>query len=271
MRLGIFAKTFKRPGLEGVFAAAQAHGLDCVQFNMACAGLPSMPDEIHPSLPQRIRAAGQASGVAIVALSGTYNMIHPDPQVRAEGLRRLGVLAGACRGLGVSVITLCSGTRDLQDQWRRHPDNDSRAAWADLLNELEAALRIAEERQVTLAFEPEQGNVISSAARGRVLLDELRSPRLKVVIDDANLIDPDCDQQRVLEEAFDLLGEDIILAHAKDRAADGGFCAAGQGILDYPHYLRLLQASALNGPLILHGLAENEVDASLRNLRTMLG
>ena len=71
---------------------------------------------------------------------------------------------------------------------------------------------------------------------------------------------------QVLDEAFDLLGEQIVIAHAKDRGADDTFRAAGKGILDYDHYLRLLQASAFTGPLILHGLAEVQVDAALQFL-----
>jgi len=49
------------------------------------------------------------------------------------------------------------------------------------------ALQIAEACDVTLAFEPEVANVIDSARKGRRLLDEMRSPRLKVVMDAANL------------------------------------------------------------------------------------
>ena len=51
----------------------------------------------------------------------------------------------------------------------------------------------------------------------------------------------------VLDEAFELLGEHIVLAHAKDLSRDGeaGHEAAGTGLLDYDHYLRLLQSLAL--------------------------
>jgi sugar phosphate isomerase/epimerase len=271
MQLGIFAKTYERPDVEGVFAAVRADGLDCVQFNMSCAGLASMPDEIDPAVVARIRAAAQAAGVTIASLSGTYNMIHPDPLARRRGLNSLRGLAAACHGLGTGVITLCTGTRDPENMWRRHPENDSRAAWADLVSEMAAAVRIAEEYQVTLAFEPEHANVINSARRARALLDELRSPRLKVVMDGANLIEPGGDQQQVLQEAFDLLGADIAIAHAKDRTPDGGFCAAGQGIFDYACFLRLLQAGSFSGPLIVHGLGEDEVAASLASIRALLG
>jgi sugar phosphate isomerase/epimerase len=270
MRLGIFAKTFERPSVVAVFEAVKAHALHCVQFNLSCAGLPTLPDAIDPAVITRIHDTAESAGIEIVALSGTYNMIHPDPQVRQRDLRRLRTLAAACPGLGTSVITLCTGTRDPADMWRWHPENTSPQAWSDLLHATEAALHIAEEAHVTLAFEPERANVVYSAARGHALLAAMQSPLLKVVIDGANLITPGDDQRAVLDEAFDLLGEHLIIAHAKDRGADDGVRAVGQGILDYDHYLRLLQARAFTGPLIIHGLAEAQVDTSLRFLNDKL-
>lgn len=270
MQLGIFAKTFSRPTVEGVFDAVRAYRLDCVQFNMACAGLPPLPDTIEPSLVARICAASR--DVEIAAVSGTYNMIHPDISVRQAGLRCLRVLASACRSMGTSVITLCTGSRDAENMWRWHPENASPQAWSDLLSSMESALRIAEEEQVTLAFEPEQANVVNSAAKGHALLAAMQSPRLKVIIDPANLIVAKNRHamRQVLDEAFDLLGEHIVIAHAKDRGPDDAFRAAGEGILDYDYYVHLLRAIAFEGPLILHGLSEAQVEGALRFVRSKL-
>ena len=272
MRLGIFARTFSRPSLEGVFDTVREHQLDCVQFNMACAGLPTLPDDVDPSLAIRIHEAATSRGIEIAAISGTYNMIHPDIKVREVGLRRLRVLASACHGMGTSVITLCTGSRDPEDMWRWHPENASSQAWSDLLSSMEVALRIAEEEQVTLAFEPERANVVNTAAKGRALLAAMQSPHLKVVMDPANLIAPGDEDQmsQVLDEMFDLLGEHIVIAHAKDRGTDDAFKAAGEGILDYDHYVYLLRAVAFDGPLILHGLGEGQVDSALQFLRGKL-
>jgi sugar phosphate isomerase/epimerase len=272
MRLGIFAKTFSRPTVEGVFDAVKEHALDCVQFNMACAGLPTLPDNIAPSLANHIHEAAISRGMEIAAISGTYNMAHPAPEARQAGLRRLRTLASACHGMGTSVITLCTGTRDPEDMWRRHPENASSRAWSDLLSSMEAAVRIAEEEQITLAFEPERANVVSTAAKGHALLTAMQSSRLKVVIDPANLIVPGDKRQvsQVLDEAFDLLGEYIVIAHAKDRGDDDTFHAAGEGILDYGQYMRLLRAAAFDGPFILHGLTEGQIDAALQFLSDKL-
>src|ERR1043166_2276904 len=219
MHLGIFTKIFVRPTLEGALDAVAAHGLRWMQFNFACAGLPNLPDEeIAPALLSNLRQQLDARGLSMAAVSGTFNMAHPDPQQRGEGLRRLPFLAAACRELEVPVITLCTGTRDPQDMWRHHPENSSPEAWRDLTETLSEALTVAAQFGVTLAFEPEVSNVVDSARQGRRLLDEMQSPHLKVVMDAANLFASGKlpRMREVLNEAFQLLGADIVLAHAKD-------------------------------------------------------
>lgn len=276
MRPGIFAKVFSRPSPEKVFDALASYDLLETQFNMSVTGLSSMPDEIDPALVDRVREAAVARGITLAAVSGTFNMIHPDPEVRWDGLRRLGVLAGACARLGTSTLTLCTGTRDPENMWRRHPENTTPEAWRDLLGAMQEALETAEEYDVTLAFEPEANNVVDSAEKGRHLLDEMRSPRLKVVMDAANLFDAEDPARRisrsteVLGEAFDLLGEDIVLAHAKDVRASGEVLAAGEGDLDYDLYLKHLGEVGYCGPIVMHSLAEVEVSRSLAFLKEQL-
>ncbi len=250
MQLGIFAKTFVRPTVEEVFDSVSVHGLRCVQFNLSCAGVPSLPDEIDSSLITRIHEAALSRDIEIAAVSGTYNMIHPDHDVQQTGLRRLRTLAAACQGLGTTIITLCTGTRDPVHMWRWHAENASPQSWSDLLHAMEAALRVAEEEHVTLAFEPERANVVHSTARGHALLAAMQSSHLKVVIDPANLIVPSDERpmHQVLDEAFDLLGEQIVIAHAKDRGADDTFRTAARG---YSTMITIC-VSCKQGPFLVH-------------------
>ncbi len=274
MRLGIFAKTFVRPDLGATLDAVGACGLGCVQFNFASAGLPSLPERIEPRILNDIAREFKRRRLSVAAVSGTFNMIDPDGGKRSEGLRRLEGIAASCAALGAPLVTLCTGTRDPQNMWRAHPQNDSAEAWQDLTVSMRAALKIAEEHDVCLGVEPETANVINSARKARRLLDEMKSPRLKIIMDAANLFRPGerARKAEILEEAFDLLGGDIALAHAKDfRDGDSlTFAAAGQGMLDWPRVLRLLRAADFQGPLILHGLAEEEVKTSVAFLRQEL-
>ena len=136
------------------------------------------------------------------------------------------------------------------------------------------AVAFAEACDVILAVEPEVSNVVDSAQKGRRLLDELRSPHLKIVMDGANLFHAGelVHMAAVLDAAFDLIGADIVLAHAKDLARDGaaGDLAAGAGLLDYDRYLGLLATAGYDGPLILHSLSEDQVDPSVAFLRGKL-
>jgi sugar phosphate isomerase/epimerase len=74
MQLGIFARTFTRPTLAEIFDAVVAHELHCVQFNMACVGLPSLPDHIEDAVSAHIRMEASSRKISIAAVSGTYNM-----------------------------------------------------------------------------------------------------------------------------------------------------------------------------------------------------
>ena len=268
-RLGIFAKTFPGNAPGAVLSAVAAAGYGAAHYNMACSGLAAMPDDIPAVTAKSIADAAAASGVTIVGVSGTWNMIHPDPAIRDTGMRRLDVLAKACSTIGTRLITLCTGTRDPDDQWRAHPDNATPEAWRALLAGMERAVVIAERYDVDLGIELELANVVDSAMKARELIDEIGSPRLKIVLDPANLAEVETPERRraIVAGAIDVLADHIAMAHAKDRDARGDFVAAGRGVIDFPHFLGALQTAGFSGPLVAHGLSAAEAPAAAAFLR----
>ncbi len=270
----LLATTFTTGTLEARLDAARACGLACVQMSMACANLPEMPDQIPAELPGRIRREASARGIAIASVTGTFNMSHPDVEHRRTGLRRLRVLAEACPQMGTSSIHVCTGTRDPNSMWRYNPENGSPESWRDMAACMREAADIARQANVVLAFEPEMSNVVDSARKARRLLDEIGSPHLKVTIDPANLFHAGelPRMKEILDEAFALVGKDVVLAHAKDLDHDGeaGHKPAGQGVLDYDRYLALLRKYNFKGPLLLHGLTVAQVPGCMAFLREKL-
>jgi sugar phosphate isomerase/epimerase len=264
MRIGIFGRTFPGADPETVLDRVAGAGYATVHWNMASAGLPSMPDAVPDGLPRRIAEAARARGLAIAGLSGTYNMIHPDPSQRARGLARLACLIKAARGMGAPLVTLCTGTRDPDDQWCAHPGNASPEAWTDLLAEMERAVLLAESAGLRLGIEPETANVVSDPAKARRLLDELQSPALAIVLDPANLFDEPPEPAALRDavaRAVDLLGPDLAMAHAKDRDAQGRVVATGQGVIDFAHFADCLRRAGFDGDVVTHGLAPEEAPA----------
>lgn len=272
MQLGIFAKTFPGTTPAAVLDAARDAGYAAVQYNMACSGLDALPAEVPPGVAAAVFNASLNAGVAISAVSATYNMIHPDPGARGRGRHALRAIAAAARAMGASLLTLCTGTRDPHNQWRHHPDNSTSEAWRDLCSEFELLHEIAEENDIYLGVEPELSNVVSSARHARDLLDTFPHGRVRIVLDAANLFEVASltEQHALVEQAIDLLAGDIALAHAKDRLPDGRFTTAGQGVLDYPHYLATLRRAGFDGALITHGLSAADAPQVAAYLQSLL-
>lgn len=125
---------------------------------------------------------------------------------------------------------------------------------------MERLLALADQYDLTLGVETEASNVVNTPERARLLLDTLKSRRLKIIFDPANLFHPGtaCAEKAadIVEHAFDLLKEDIVLTHAKDiRAGEGiAFTSAGRGIVPFRRFLELLDSIGYAGPVVAHGI-----------------
>lgn len=274
MELGIFAKTYPRSSLDDVLDAVVADGFTTVQFNMACAGLESMPLEIDEQTVVGIRESLDSHKLHICALSATFNTIHPDLHERARGIQSFKVLAESARSMGTDLLTLCTGTRNLDSKWKYHPDNGTPEAWVDLVDTMSQLIDTAEEYNLRLGIEPEINNVIDSPEKARRLLDEMKCPRLVIIMDPANIFRyrdlPQMDL--ILKRSFDVLEPFIALAHCKDvsNVDPPIYSAAGTGVLNYALYIKLLREINYRGPLIFHSLSEQQIPASVDYVTSFL-
>lgn len=251
----IFSRTYPDRDPEAVLEAIRADGFTGAQMNLSSFGMESLPEALDGGALAAGRAAAGRLGVTMAALSGTYNMAHPDRAARLAMRPRFRNVLDAARTIGAPVVTLCTGSRDSANMWAEHPANGSPEAWADLREELDWALAEAGSRGLLLAVEPEPGNVVRDARAARKLLDEVGARSLKIILDAANLIGTAglARQPEIVAEAVDLLGPDVVLAHAKDIDAGGKVVAPGDGAIDLPAFVAVLAAAGFDGALIAHG------------------
>ena len=262
MHLGVMTKEYNMESWEQILDRIAAQGMHALHVNPASAGL-------HPEGPlltlQRAHAladAVSAHRLEIAAISGTYNMIHPDLEIRASGCKRLAWLIRCAALLGVPYVTLCTGTLDPDNMWRAHPGNKDSASLLLLERELEPSLALCAETGVNLLVEPETSNVVNTPEKAVQLLRDVASPNLFITMDAANLFHPgeSAPMRETLARAIHLLSPYIRMAHAKDIAAGGvGFTRPGLGVVDFPFYLWLLRQAGFDGSIILHGFPAREV------------
>lgn len=271
IQLGIHVGAFPRATLEQSLDAVLDHGLKYVHLSLKSPGMAHESDAIDP-----LAAAGAArvlveTGLRVASLSGTFNMAHPDPSVRQRGLAWLADLAPLAEHFRAPVISLCTGTRNVDSLWRGHPENQTPEAWRDFTDTLEKALELAGRYEVLLGIEPEPANVVESAQKARRLLDEYSSPYLKIIFDPANVAGPHSagNPTAAIDEGFDLLGPDIVLAHAKELSPDGtaGGLPPGAGVIDWRHVFDRLRQAGFDGCVVLHSLRESDVPAAVQFLQ----
>ncbi len=273
MTLGIFCRTFAAKDVQWCFEEVSAHGIAQVHYNMVCSGLTELPLDIPQEALKAARHAADENNIQIIGLSSTFNMIHPEVDVREEGLQSLNALCAAAPILGTNMVSLCTGSKDPLNKWKWHPENSSESAWKDLMITMDRALSIAEEKDVILGVEPENGNVVKDAPSARRLLDQIRNDRLRIILDPANLFEQvdHPDQIRdLISEACELLAGDVVVAHAKDRSLRGRVLPAGHGDIDFEFFIGQLKQIGFDGPVILHGLDEKDVGFAANYLRSKL-
>ena len=279
MELGMYSIELQRESIESLFEAIRSYGFTHTQFDFLSVCDEEMPQTIDSALCERISRAAAANGVEIVSVNGTFNMIHPDPVVRADGLSRFEELAKHMHELNCRFVTLCTGSRNLDSMWRGHPENQSDSAWEDLLVTMRAALDIAERYDLVLGLETEPNNVMNTAELCRKLIEAFdNTPRLQVIMDIANLFRPGMahpeNVRPTMRHAFDLLGDRVYLAHGKDIMESDSVrpTFAGNGIVDFTYFKELLEEIQYPGCLLLHGLhEESEFPKALTYIHGIFG
>lgn len=269
MRIGVCTTDFDHAmPADELFSLVKKLGFTAVQLAFSsvseCNYSVSDHIEIPGSIPEEaisaIRAASRKYDINICAVNGTFNMAHPDPAVRAEGLSRFDGFLKAVKSIGCNMATLCSGSRSLSGLWTYDPTTAEESAYNDMCEVMKSAVALAEKHGIILAIETEASNVISTPEYARRIMDEIGSPNLKMILDCANLFHRGkahpANVCPAIDKAIEYFGKDIVIAHGKDiRESDGiDFCGTGFGIVDFPYMLEKLCSVSFEGDMMLHGI-----------------
>lgn len=264
---GIFARVFPVGPAAQVAADVRAAGYPLAQLNLSALGLPTIPgpDDWACIDPVAITADFRRAGVRLWGLSASYNMAHPDPEIRSAGTRDAVALIHRAPAFGVAAVTLCTGSRNPDRMWASHPDNGTSGAWRDMRAELDHLLAAADEAGVLLGVEPEPGNVVHDADAARRLIDELGSDGrlIGIIADSANLLSavPPAAHRRVLVHAFDALAPAVACVHAKDLVP-WTRTLAGDGAIDHGLVGALWSALPQRPPVIVQDVAPDDAGAA---------
>ena len=245
IRLGIDSHVYAELPLEDAVRRIRADGFGSVLTDFAFADVRFDPWKPDWNAAEKITACFAEHGVRVAAIFGYYNVVDPDSERRRHGEARMEFLIANWKQLGCPVISTETGTLNRTSEWLDAPENTTEESYLQCRAAFERLARAAEKTGAVISIEAYWRNIIHSVDRAERLLREVPSPALQVVMDPCNYLRKEDLPQMVpiLEDMFRRLGKRIAVAHAKDvkPAAEGtDLPAAGQGVLDYPLFLRLL-------------------------------
>ncbi len=185
------------------------------------------------------------------------NIIHPDPEERARIHRLHADAVATAERLGMKFILTHTGGRHPENKDTPHPLNHTRETWQMSVDAVKKILKDTAGSQVKLAFEAVNSCNNNTPQSHLRLMEDVGDERVKVTLDPCNMLHPGTifRTTELLDQCFDMLGEDILYCHAKDKAWNEMMphfegVALGQGTMDYETYLARL--SRMETPRVLY-------------------
>jgi sugar phosphate isomerase/epimerase len=247
LKLAIFTGVYAGLPLEEAARRIKTDGFRAVVLEGNFADVRFDPLAPDWRAADKITGCLDRNGIKVVGLYGYYNVVAPNPETRKRGEQRMQFLIENWRRLGSNNISTETGSLNPQSEWNDSPENATEAAYQQCRASLEKFAGLAEKTGAVISIEPYWKNVIGSVERTERLFRDIPSPALKLVMDPCNYFRKDqlAQMQPMLKDIFRRVGEQTVLAHAKDvkaaaNADDTELPYAGKGDLDYPLYLRLL-------------------------------
>ena len=264
VRLGIRTMVYQAHPITEAARRIRAAGFEAVQIGRRFAD--GQFDMNHPDwdYARRARDVFSEAGLAIEGIDGYVPLLHPDPETGRQHLRALTALLERAREFGTPVVATETGI------FRDQPAPEPVETWKRLLAMLRELVTAAEAGDTVLALEPSSSTFLGTVDAVRRTLEEIASPRLKILWDAAHLIPAaDLDETgKAMARAVAAFGPHIVLAHANDvrLGAEGRTQSgrAGTGRLDYRAFVAHLERLGRNVALCIEHTKEDEVPETVR-------
>ncbi|SMQ73012.1 Sugar phosphate isomerase/epimerase [Bacillus sp. OV166] len=272
MNLGIRAHDIETNLLEKLVNDIADKGLTSVQLALG-KSLPTLYPglgSLSPGLARHIGNAFSHTGLQIAVLGCYFNMIHPDQVERRKGMDRFKEHLRFARDFGCSIVGTETGNVNAEIVYTE--ENFREKPFMEVVESVSELVKEAEKFGVIVGVEAGVNHPIYSVQTMKRLLDIIDSHNLQVIFDPVNLLSIDnyINQEEIFEEAFELLGDRMVIFHAKDFIIEGRSLIqvpVGQGLLNYDKLFDLIKHKKPFINILIEGTKEPFIDESIVYLR----
>lgn len=246
MRLGIRAHDTKYAPLEELIPNIHNLGFKCMHIALSKSIKEFKPDicTMTPGLAMYMKELCIENKVDIAVLGCYLNLCNPDPEQHKQIVEKYKAHIRFASVLGCGVVGTETGAVNVE--YKYEPANHTEEALNLFIENLKPIVKYAEQFGVIIAIEPVWKHIVCTIERARKVLDAIDSSNLQIIFDPVNVLyTGNIDRQdEIIEQAFDLLRDEIAVVHCKDYVVEGDelkSIAAGTGGLNYPLLLKKIK------------------------------
>lgn len=246
MQLGIRLHDTKKLPFEERIADVHELGFACghLALSKVIDEFPTDDGALTPGLAMYIKKVFARNNVDIAVLGCYLNLANPNPEKLKKITKRYLAHLRFASLLGCGVVGTETGAPN--ETYTAVPECHGEEALQTFIQNLRPVVQYAEKTGVILAIEPVWKHIVYNPARARRVLEEIASPNLQVILDPVNLLDISnyAQQKEIVEEAIDVLGEDVAMVHIKDFKVENGklvSVGAGLGEMDYTAIMKFIR------------------------------
>lgn len=249
LRLGIRAHDTKKLSFEEVVANIANQGFCCTQLAVKklITEFNVNREAMTPGMALYMKDVFAKNKVDVAVLGCYLNLANPDPAQLAQIQKNYEAHIRFASLLGCGMVGTETGAVNVE--YKYEPANHSEEALDIFIHNLRPVVQYAEKMGVIMAVEPVYKHIMNDIKRTRKVLDAINSPNLRVIFDATNVMSVEnyTRQDEIIEEAFDLLGEEIDVLHIKDFVVKDDQIISrpvvvGEGNLNLPLLLKLAKA-----------------------------
>lgn len=239
----------------------------------ACEASGGFGMNLTDSEVREIHAACEEYDVEFYGIHVWTNIIHPDQQQRSQNQAQTVRSIEVAERMGMKFILCHTGGRDPQNKDTPHPLNWTRETWEMSVAAVKQIIRDTAGSTVDIGFEAVNSCNNNTPKSHLRLKQDVGDDRVKVALDPTNMLYAGnyYRMTELLNQCFDLLGDDIVYAHAKDKLWRDMMphmesVPLGEGSNDFATYLCRL--SQLNAPrcLLIEHLPADQYPQSKKHL-----
>jgi L-ribulose-5-phosphate 3-epimerase len=268
LNIGIRAHDIENRPLEELVKEIASKGLTSVQLaiSKSIETINTELGSLNPGLASYIGKEFSKHHIQIAVLGCYFNMIHPDQVERRKGIERFKEHIRYARDFGCSIVATETGNVNAEIYYTE--ENFKEEPFLEVVESVRELVQEAEKFGVIVGIEPGVNHPVYSSKVMRRLLDTIDSNNLQVILDPVNLLTMDTykNQEEILQEAMELLGDRVVVLHAKDFIVEDNQLiptAVGKGLLNYDFIFNMINKKKPFINILLEETKEPYIDESI--------